>query len=117
LILEEREFDTQFSFVHGSVNIVKLYDSSHVINEERGIDHWVIFLEYVNSGTVDSYLKLKSRTIYSNTICPEKPLTEDELSNYFFQLRFVLFCFFFCFVSYCMYFIKFLVFLKFMQKT
>jgi serine/threonine protein kinase len=93
-IKDEKEFTIQSCFDHGSTNIIKVIDSLHVENKEKGFDYFVIFLEYANSGTLSSFLNLKSRTNPGNKIFPTNPLSEEKLNDYFSQLRFLflIFC-------------------------
>jgi hypothetical protein len=80
-----------------SMNILKGIDSIHVINEKKGIDHWVIITEYSNEGDLEKYLNLKSGINMMNRIPPNPPLSEYLIGNYFGQIR--LFCFYFYFIA------------------
>jgi serine/threonine protein kinase len=81
---DENETNTQIIFKNKCRNIVKLIKSVKVVFG-LGISDWVILQEYCNCKSLHSFLNINSS---ENPALPEKILTEKEISDYFYQLRF-----------------------------
>jgi serine/threonine protein kinase len=87
-MIDQREVDSLIAFQNTCENVIQIYQSLHIEDREKDLNHWVIISEFADGGTLGEFFKLKTKKNAANKTPVENPLSESQLINYFTQLRF-----------------------------